>query len=67
MFFLFNKLIIQTYLQMFIDMYIHHLLYSEQVIIAQLQLSNFSAMSWQEQVTFLLNDNDVRFVLDQHA
>jgi hypothetical protein len=37
------------------------------VIIAQLQLSNFSAMSWQEQVTFLLNDNDVRFVLDQHA
>jgi hypothetical protein len=33
-------------------MYIHHLLYSEQVIIAQLQLSNFSAMSWQEQVTF---------------
>ena len=56
---------------MFIDMYIHsktyHLLYSEQVIIAQLQLSNFSAMSWQEQVTFLLNDNDVRFVLDQHA
>ena len=71
MFFFFNKLIIQTYLQMFIDMYIHsktyHLLYSEEVIIAQLQLSNFSAMSWQEQVTFLLNDNDVRFVLDQHA
>jgi hypothetical protein len=33
---------------------------SERVIIVKTQLSYFSAMSWQEQVTF-------RFVLDQHV
>jgi hypothetical protein len=32
------------------------------------QMSNFSAISWQEQVTFWWDyDDDVRFVLDQHA
>jgi hypothetical protein len=29
-------------------------------------MSNFSAISWREQVTFWL-DGDVRFVLDQYA
>ena len=28
---------------------------------------NFSAISWREQVNFQLNDDDVLFVLDQHA
>jgi hypothetical protein len=27
----------------------------------------FLAISWREQVTFQNNDDDVRFVLDQHA
>jgi hypothetical protein len=27
----------------------------------------FSAISWQEQVNIQCNDNEVRFVLDQHA
>jgi len=30
-------------------------------------MRKFSAISWQEQVTFDVNDDDVRFVLDQHA
>jgi len=31
-------------------------------------MSNFSAISWQEQVTFGWHDNDdVHFVLDQHT
>jgi len=33
------------------------------------QLSNFATISWQEQVSFQWADNDdeVRFVLDQHV
>jgi hypothetical protein len=31
------------------------------------QLSNVLAMSWREQVNFQLDDDEVRFVLDQHA
>ena len=31
------------------------------------QMSNFSAISWREQVTFWWDDNDFRFVLDQHT
>ena len=31
------------------------------------QLSNFSTISWREQVTFQWDDDEVRFVLDQHA
>ena len=27
----------------------------------------FSAMSWQEQVNFKRDDDEVRFLLDQHA
>jgi hypothetical protein len=30
-------------------------------------MSNFSAISWQEQVTFWWDDDDVCFVLDQQA
>jgi len=30
-------------------------------------MNNFSAISWQEQVIFNGNDDDVPFVLDQHA
>ena len=37
------------------------------VIIAEHQLSNFSAISWREQVNFQRDDDEVRFVLDQHA
>jgi hypothetical protein len=33
-----------------------------------LNVNNFSAISWQEQVTFQWDDDDdVHFVLDQHA
>jgi hypothetical protein len=28
---------------------------------------NFSFISWREQITFQWDNNDVRFVLDQHA
>jgi hypothetical protein len=31
------------------------------------QLSNLSAISWREQVKFQCDDDEVRFVLDQHA
>jgi len=37
------------------------------VIIAYHQLSNFSAISWQEQVKFWWDDYDVRFVLDKRT
>ena len=30
-------------------------------------MCNFSAISWWEQVTIWWNDDDVCFVLDQHA
>jgi hypothetical protein len=39
----------------------------EWVIVAYRQLSNFSAISWREQVNFKWDNNEVRFVLDQHA
>ena len=29
--------------------------------------SNFPAISWREQVNFQLDDDEVHFVLDQHA
>jgi hypothetical protein len=31
------------------------------------QYSNFSAISWRVQVNFQSDDDEVRFVLDQHA
>ena len=37
------------------------------MIVVQCQLSKFSAISWREQVNFLLNDDEVCFVLDYHA
>jgi hypothetical protein len=37
------------------------------VIVVQRQFSNYSAISWQEQVIFQWDDDEVRFVLDQHA
>ena len=41
---------------------------SEWVIVVYCQMTNFSAISWREQVTFQWDDNDdVCFVLDQHA
>jgi hypothetical protein len=40
---------------------------SELVIVVSHQLSNFSSISWWEQVNFQWNDDDeIRFVLDQH-
>ena len=45
------------------SIYIH----SEWVIVALCQLSNFSAISWQEQINFQWNDDKVPFVLDQHT
>ena len=36
-------------------------------IVVQRKLSNFSAISWREQVNFKWDDDEVRFVLDQHA
>jgi hypothetical protein len=37
------------------------------VIIVTRQISNFSALSGREQVNFQCDDDEVRFVLDQHA
>jgi hypothetical protein len=40
---------------------------SEWVIVVYCQLSNFSAISWQDQVNFQWGDDEVHFILDQHA
>ena len=40
---------------------------SEWVIVAEHQLSNFTAISWWKQVSFQWDDDEVHFVLDQHA
>ena len=40
---------------------------SEWVIVVKCQLSNFSAISWWEQVNFQWNYDEVYIVLDQHA
>jgi hypothetical protein len=40
---------------------------SEWVIVAQHQLSNFSVISWREQVNFQWDDEEFYFVLDQHV
>jgi hypothetical protein len=40
---------------------------SEWVIVVERQSSNISAISWREQVNFQWDDDEVRFVLDQHA
>jgi hypothetical protein len=40
---------------------------SEWVIVVKRQLSNFSAISWWEQVNFQRDDDEFRFVLDQYA
>jgi len=37
------------------------------LIVVERQLSNFSAISWREQVNFQWDDDDVRIVLDQDA
>jgi hypothetical protein len=37
------------------------------MIVVYRQFSNFSAISWREQVNFQWDDDEVRFVLDQHA
>jgi hypothetical protein len=41
----------------------------EWAIVVQRQFSNFSSISWREQVNFQWNDynNEVRIILDQHA
>jgi hypothetical protein len=40
---------------------------SEWVIVVYRQFSNYSAISWREQANFRWDDDEVRFVLDQHA
>jgi len=37
------------------------------VVVVERQLGDFSAMSWWEQVNIQWDDNDVGFVLNQHA
>jgi hypothetical protein len=37
------------------------------VIIYLTQTQQFSAISWREHVNFQLDDDEVRFILDQHA
>ena len=37
------------------------------VIVVLHQVSNFSIISWREQVTFWWDDDEVRFVLDQYT
>jgi hypothetical protein len=39
---------------------------SEWVIVVYCQFSNYSAISWREQVDFQCGDDEVRFVQDQH-
>ena len=39
----------------------------EWVIVIQDQMRHFSTMSWRDQVTIRLDDDDVGFVLDQHT
>jgi hypothetical protein len=39
----------------------------EWMIVDYRQISNFSAISWREQVNFQWDDDEVRFVLDHHA
>ena len=39
----------------------------EWVTVVKHQLSNVSVISWWEQVNFQWDDDDVHFVLDQHA
>jgi hypothetical protein len=41
--------------------------FSEWVIVVQCQFNNFSDISRWEQVNFQWDDDEVRFVLDQHA
>ena len=40
---------------------------SEWVIVVYGQINDFSAISWREQVNYQWDDDEVRFVLDQHA
>ena len=40
---------------------------NERVIVVQRQFSNFSAISWREQVNVQWNNDEVHFILDQHA
>ena len=40
---------------------------SEWVIIVYRQFSNCSAISWREQLNYQWNDDEVRFVLDEHT
>jgi hypothetical protein len=40
---------------------------SEWLIVVERQFSNISAISWREQVNFKWDDDEIRFVLDQHA
>jgi hypothetical protein len=40
---------------------------SELVIVVKRQLSNYSAISWREQVNVQWDDDGVRIVLDEHA
>ena len=44
---------------------IHYILRSEWKIVVQYQVSNFSALSWREEVTFWWV-NDLYLVLEQH-
>ena len=44
-----------------------HMYLSELVIVVQRQLWNVPAISCWEEVNFLWNDDEVHFVLDQHA
>ena len=43
------------------------LLVEETGVSRENQFSNFSAISWREQVHFQWNDDEVRFELDQHS
>ena len=40
---------------------------NEWMIVVKCQFSNFSPISWREQVNFKWDDDEVRFVLDQNA
>jgi hypothetical protein len=42
-------------------------IYSEWVIVAKRQFSNFSAISWREQVNFQCDVDEICFVLEKHA
>jgi len=46
---------------------LHKIVNLQQLIVVQCQVSRFSAISCRKQVTFRWDDDNIHFVIDQHA